>query len=632
MRVQLIVTIIVQNLGLVCFALIVVFFYTCSNNSNSSQDILFSTFDEIYNASGIDGCIQSDKCLQCLQKWNCYDSNGVRRQQITCPADCDDECFFENQIADQTLRYIEKFKNNYGINNNNNNKSFFIAAGFHRPHLGYFAPLRFYQHYGYLVNETKYNYGFEFTDNKSIDDYNSFKNIPIATNNFIPLRSPKFAYKTGSTLIYYKWKDVKQHLHVEYGISQTLNDNVMINDTGQIWSLLTINNNYHSFIRASYYATVTYMDEQFGRIIDGLKKSGYYNNTIIVFMSDHGFHLGEQSTFTKQTNFEVSARSPLIIRIPGMRKDTYGTKTDTIVEYIDIYPTLVDATIGFHGLNNTMFPLQGKSLLQLIENVDRNEYINCTKNNYHAYSQYRRLVNASDLGYQYKRNKNTNTNKNKNDSQIIEICGLSIRTDDWRYTEWVKFNHGNNNQSAYPEWNKNTSNISLDSNIYAIELYDHSNKDLINDYNSYDTFNLAYNESLQETVNSLHKLLIQTWNISYNYNCTFTHFYNQSQTTTSSSPSSSSISSTQATTRTINKSSKTSSATRTRTITIIIVAVCLAIVIIVGILLQRSKHNTHTIISQIGEKKKKSKKRKYMTLQTQQQRQELDDIHDIDDT
>ena len=69
-------------------------------------------------------------------------------------------------------------------------------------------------------------------------------------------------------------------------------------------------------------------------------------------MSDHGFHLGEQSMWSKQTNLEAATRIPLMIRIPNMDKSIYGKKIDTIVETIDLYPTLVDATTGLNNNKN----------------------------------------------------------------------------------------------------------------------------------------------------------------------------------------------------------------------------------------------------------------------------------------
>jgi iduronate 2-sulfatase len=89
-----------------------------------------------------------------------------------------------------------------------------------------------------------------------------------------------------------------------------------------------------------YYASVTYMDEQVGRLLDELDGSGLGENTIVVFVSDHGYHLGEHTMWQKLSLMEESIRVPLIVSAPGQR--TVGEKNDCIVELLDIYPTLAE--------------------------------------------------------------------------------------------------------------------------------------------------------------------------------------------------------------------------------------------------------------------------------------------------
>lgn len=92
---------------------------------------------------------------------------------------------------------------------------------------------------------------------------------------------------------------------------------------------------------AAYYASVTYMDEQVGRLLDTLDRLQMRKNTIVVFTSDHGFNLGEHDMWQKLSLFEDSLRVPLIISTPGF-KDSQGKKSEALVELIDLYPTLVD--------------------------------------------------------------------------------------------------------------------------------------------------------------------------------------------------------------------------------------------------------------------------------------------------
>ena len=89
-----------------------------------------------------------------------------------------------------------------------------------------------------------------------------------------------------------------------------------------------------------YLATVSYMDAQAGRVLDALKRLGVAENTIVVVSGDHGWHLGEHGLWHKRSLFEQSARVPFIIHAPGVRGN--GQSSASLVELLDIYPTLCD--------------------------------------------------------------------------------------------------------------------------------------------------------------------------------------------------------------------------------------------------------------------------------------------------
>lgn len=113
-------------------------------------------------------------------------------------------------------------------------------------------------------------------------------------------------------------------------------------------------------IRRHYAACVSYVDAQVGKVLAELKRTGADKNTIVVLWGDHGWHLGEHAIWGKHSLFEESLHSPMIIHYPGMNRK--GSKTDAIVETLDIFPTLCDLT----GVEIPKFT-QGVSLRKILE-------------------------------------------------------------------------------------------------------------------------------------------------------------------------------------------------------------------------------------------------------------------------
>jgi uncharacterized sulfatase len=152
-----------------------------------------------------------------------------------------------------------------------------------------------------------------------------------------------------------------------------------------------------------YLATVSYMDAQAGRVLDAIERLGLAENTIIVFTSDHGWHLGEHGLWHKRSLFEECARVPLIVSVPGMK--TRGQTSAGLVELLDLFPTLCDLT-GVAPLP----PLQGRSLRPLLD--DPRAAIHDA-----AFTQARR-------------------------GPAAEFWGRSVRTARWRCTEWDEGRNG----------------------------------------------------------------------------------------------------------------------------------------------------------------------------------------------
>jgi uncharacterized sulfatase len=162
------------------------------------------------------------------------------------------------------------------------------------------------------------------------------------------------------------------------------------------YSITTTPDQRRAAIRA-YLATVSFMDAQAGRVLDAVKKLGMSDNTIIIFMSDHGWQLGEHGLWHKRSLFEESARVPFIVSAPGAKGN--GQRSRSLMESLDLFPTLCDLT-GVPSPGN----LEGKSLRALLDDPTATLHDA-------AFTEARRGKDA-------------------------EFWGRSVRTTRWRYTEW----------------------------------------------------------------------------------------------------------------------------------------------------------------------------------------------------
>jgi iduronate 2-sulfatase len=185
----------------------------------------------------------------------------------------------------------------------NRDKPFFIAAGFYRPHCPYIAPKKYFDLYP-LEKVTMPEPSWGYLDQ-----------VPPAA-----LASTKP----------WPW----------FGVTELQSREAL----------------------RAYWATISFVDAQVGRLLDALQELGLAENTVVVFWSDHGYHVGDHGLWKKQSVFERSARVPLIIAAPGQLNQ--GSASGRTVELVDLYPTLADLC----GLPTTSSqPLAGRSLRPLLD-------------------------------------------------------------------------------------------------------------------------------------------------------------------------------------------------------------------------------------------------------------------------
>ncbi len=271
-------------------------------------------------------------------------------------ADVEDTAYLDGLISEKAIEYLHHFKEN--------DLPFFLGVGYLKPHLPFNAPKKYWDMY-------------QREDFRHIDDRER------------PVDAPDIAF--------HNWQELR-------GYWDTPEEGPF---TPELEMLL----------RHGYYACVSFIDAQVGKVMETLEELGLKENTIIVFWGDHGFHLGEQNLWCKSTNFEMSAHAPLIISAPGMQQR--GQTTDAIVQSLDIYPTLIELAGITAGQE-----LAGTSLKPLLQDQQ-------APWSHLAYNQFARPYRAA-IGAR----------------EPVSHMGYSVRTENWRYTAWYNVN---TNQFEHPE-------------------------------------------------------------------------------------------------------------------------------------------------------------------------------------
>ena len=262
--------------------------------------------------------------------------------------DIEDSEHIDGAIADQAIESLQSLSKQ--------DQPFFLAAGFVRPHLPFVVPQKYWE----LYNREK---------------------LPLAENLFLPKGAPPVSFGDRSRGGSYELTHYLDYADAPSPFETSLSEA------------------QQRELRHGYYAAVSMIDAQIGKILEELDRLELADDTIVILWSDHGWKLGEHNGWCKQTNYEIDTRTPLLIRVPGAKAN--GSQCDSLVEFVDIYPTLCDLA----GLSIPSV-LEGKSLKPALENSSV-EIKNA------AISQFpRRHAGKTYMGY-------------------------AMRTDRYRFVEWL---------------------------------------------------------------------------------------------------------------------------------------------------------------------------------------------------
>ncbi|QDO93322.1 sulfatase [Formosa sediminum] len=294
-----------------------------------------------------------------------------------------DDAYYDGAQTTMAIKKLRELKDK--------DEPFFLSVGYYKPHLPFNAPKKYW------------------------DLYNR-ADIKLAENQYHPKDSPSYTVHGDAELRGYV--DAKSNLPYP-------NENNWDEDKQRE-------------LKHAYYACISYIDAQIGRIMDELERLNLKDNTIVVLWGDHGWKLGEHNGWGKQTNYEIDTRVPLIIS--GAKVVAKGETSNALTEFVDVYPTLCDVT-GFEIPEY----LQGTSLKPLLENPKAT-----VKDA--AYSQFL-LGRFGPLK-----------------ERESEKMGYTVRTDRYRYVEWYDW-----------EANKNAVGEFLGKELFDHEKDAQENTNIAND-------------------------------------------------------------------------------------------------------------------------------------------------------
>ncbi len=237
-----------------------------------------------------------------------FAAEGRNRSPLTECVDAPDRAYPDGLIADTAIAELEKRRDD--------DTPFFLGAGFYRPHLPWAVPKKYWDLY-------------------------QREEVDIAANPFLP----KNAISRND------WGDLRHYGDAEVNAAKSDNPDYAAENFPTLPE-----GKQREFVHG-YWASVSFVDAQIGRVLDRLEALGMADDTVVVLCGDNGWHLGEHRLWSKCSNYEEAARVPLMVAVPGV---TTGVKTEALGELVDIYPTLCELTglpIPEHTEGASMVPL-----------------------------------------------------------------------------------------------------------------------------------------------------------------------------------------------------------------------------------------------------------------------------------
>lgn len=298
---------------------------------------------------------------------------------------------------------------------------FFVAVGFHRPHLPWVVP------------------------NKYFELYPAEDQIPLADFSLPPIDYNV----TGAQQWSWDPQSGPRHCAPLHNLTYPV---PLLPEYG------LVDNATARHFRRSYWAAVSQMDRNVGVVLDTLRSLGLENSTVVAFAGDHGWQLGDLGEFGKKTNFERATRAPLIIRDPSSR-DRRAAASSALVEFVDIMPTLIDLAMGPDAVpgacpgNSTGVALctEGRSLREIMADPAGTTNLRTA-----SFMQYASCMHDEGVWHDAC-------------AGVLEpnVMGYAVRTRRWRYVEWVRFNVSAD--PPQPVW----------AEVLGTELYDHTEDDSV---------------------------------------------------------------------------------------------------------------------------------------------------------